>query len=108
MSGGLTIIRKWAEVEWNGESVEAEVAFTVSPFIAATYWQPAEGGDVEIQRVLIDDGRDDILDRLSGAALDALTRKMAEAITDDDFDHGPDPDDMRDQRIDDQLTGGAA
>ncbi|HMO76752.1 MAG TPA: hypothetical protein PKD99_12410 [Sphingopyxis sp.] len=102
----LSIIRKWAEVEWNGERVDAEVVFSVTPFIPATYWQPAEGGEVEIQRVLIDDGRDDIQSRLSGDVIEALAKSMGEAITDDDFNHGPDPDDERDRRIDDRLTMG--
>lgn len=32
--------------EQNG--VELTVVYRVSPFIPATYWQPAEGGEVEI------------------------------------------------------------
>jgi hypothetical protein len=108
VSPRFTTVRKWAEVEWNGEAVDAEVVFSVTPFVPASYWQPAEGGEVDIQRVLIDDGRDDIQSRLSGDALDALARKMAEDLSDDDFDHGPDPDDLRDQRRDDRLTGDAA
>ncbi|MGV1682957.1 hypothetical protein [Sphingopyxis sp. NJF-3] len=98
------IIRKWAEVEWNGEPVDAEVAFTVSPIIPATYLQPAEGGEVEIQRVLIDDGRDDILDRLDATTIDALAVEMFADLALSDFDYGPDPDDLRDQRIDARLT----
>lgn len=108
MSARLTIIRKWAEIEWNGEPVEAEVVFSVTPHVPATYWQPAEGGEVEIQRVLIDDGRDDILSRLSDAVIANLTVEMVEGLAVSDFERGPDPDDLRDQRRDEFLTGGAA
>ena len=101
----LSIIRKWAEVEWAGENIDAEVVFSVTPFVPATYWQPAEGGDIEIQRVLIDEGRDDILSQLGGKIVDELTAKMSGLLSEDDFDHGPDPDDERDRRIDARLTG---
>jgi len=30
------------------EEIEVRVTYSVSPFIDATYWQPAEGGEVEI------------------------------------------------------------
>ena len=36
------------EIERDDETVEVRVCYDVTPFVAATYWQPAEGGDVEI------------------------------------------------------------
>ena len=35
-------------IERGDDELEVRVFYTVSPFIAATYWQPAEGGEVEI------------------------------------------------------------
>ena len=31
-----------------------DVSYQVNPYYAATYWQPAEGGDCEIESVLLD------------------------------------------------------
>ena len=33
------------------QEVELVVTYSVTPFIDATYWQPAEGGEVEIQSI---------------------------------------------------------
>lgn len=33
------------------QEVELVVTYSVTPFIEATYWQPAEGGEVEIQSI---------------------------------------------------------
>lgn len=35
-------------IERGDDEIEVRVAYEVSPFISATYWQPAEGGEVEI------------------------------------------------------------
>ena len=35
-------------IERGDDELEVRVTYSVSPFIAATYWQPAEGGEVEI------------------------------------------------------------
>ena len=37
----------WFEVEVAGQLVEALFSFTVTPFVPATYWQPAEGGEID-------------------------------------------------------------
>ena len=37
-----------ADIELGGEEVEVRVTYDVTPFVAATYWQPAEGGEVEL------------------------------------------------------------
>lgn len=34
--------------------VELDVTYSCTPFIRATFWQPAEGGEVEIEEVLLD------------------------------------------------------
>ena len=36
------------DIERDDETVEVRVCYDVTPFIEATYWQPAEGGEVEI------------------------------------------------------------
>lgn len=33
------------------QEVELVVTYSVTPFVEATYWQPAEGGEVEIQSI---------------------------------------------------------
>ena len=35
-------------IERNDEEIDVSVTYSVTPFIRATYWQPAEGGEVEI------------------------------------------------------------
>lgn len=93
----------WFEVEHNGREVEVLVRFTVSPFVPATYWQPAEGGEIEIVSAETI-GKIDILAHLSDAAVEELREQIE--LHSELFDpcDGPDPDDERDQRIDDRLT----
>lgn len=40
-----------AELERIEDCLEIEVSYTITPDIAATRWQPAEGGDIEIDSV---------------------------------------------------------
>jgi len=35
-------------IQRGDDELEVRVTYSVSPFIAQTYWQPAEGGDCEI------------------------------------------------------------
>lgn len=35
-------------IEREGDEIEINVIYNVTPFVEATYWQPAEGGEVEI------------------------------------------------------------
>ena len=35
-------------IERGDDEIELRVTYSVTPFIAATYWQPAEGGEVEL------------------------------------------------------------
>ena len=35
-------------IERGDDEIEVRVVYSVTPFVAATYWQPAEGGEVEI------------------------------------------------------------
>jgi hypothetical protein len=35
-------------IERGDDEIELAVIYAVTPFVAATYWQPAEGGEVEV------------------------------------------------------------
>lgn len=35
-------------IERGDDELEVRVTYTCTPFVAATYWQPAEGGEVEV------------------------------------------------------------
>ena len=60
--------------------VELVVTYSVTPIVAATYWQPAEGGEVEIQSIK-HDGKPVTL---TGAEEEAILA-MAEARAADDL-----------------------
>lgn len=94
----------WFEIDDGGHQRDVFVTFTISPVVPATYWQPAEGGEIELLSA-DPEGCCDIIDSLSEATLDGI-RAQIERDLDRyvaDYD-GPDPDDERDRRIDDRLT----
>jgi len=35
-------------IERSDDEIDLRVVYSVTPYVAATYWQPAEGGEVEI------------------------------------------------------------
>ena len=35
-------------IERGDDEIDVRVVYSVAPFVAATYWQPAEGGEVEL------------------------------------------------------------
>lgn len=39
-------------IQRNDEDIELEIEYTATPYVPATYWQPAEGGEIEIVEVL--------------------------------------------------------
>lgn len=39
-------------VERGDDELEVQVTYNLTPFIPATYWQPAEGGEIEIVEAL--------------------------------------------------------
>lgn len=102
----LPIYADWFEIEYEGKDIEVLARFTFSPFVPATYWQPAEGGEIEIIGAETI-GKVDIIDQLSAEALEELAEQI-ELNSARYEDHGPDPDDARDRMIDDRLTGDAA
>ncbi len=91
----------------DGRDIDISVEFDATPFVSATYWQPAEGGEIEILAVY--DGATAIDPPLTDAEESQVLDHLYESLSDADFDDGgPDPDDWRDRRIDDALTGGDA
>src|SRR3546814_19645857 len=96
----------WFEVEHDGADIEVLARFTFSPFVPATYWQPAEGGEIEIVAAETIN-KVDILAQISDAAVEEPREKIE--LHSDMFAQrdGPDPADERDRRIDERLTMGA-
>ena len=104
---GVRTFTDWFEIDDGGHQRDVFVAFTISPVVPATYWQPAEGGEIELLSA-DPEGCCDIIDSLSEDTLDGIRaqieRDMDRYLLSDECD----PDDERDRRIDDGLTGGAA
>lgn len=67
------------EIERGDHEFEVRVTYSVTPFIAATYWQPAEGGEVEIISIK----RDGKPISLTDAEEDALLTMAEERVRDD-------------------------
>ena len=100
---GLRTHSDWFEIEHGDDHAEVFVTFSVTPFIAPTYWQPAEGGEIEIESV--DGSGFTMLADLSDANVTQITNHIANNLDRYVEDDGPDPDDERDRRIDARLTG---
>ena len=89
-----------AELDRGDDTVEVEVTYTCTPFIDQTYWQPAEGGEIEIQSITLDGKSIDVTD-----AEEAKLYRMAENAAGDDWgDHLRDVAEYKaDQRADDRM-----
>ena len=70
------------EIERGDETIEVRVCYDVTPFVAATYWQPAEGGEVE----LISVKRDGVEFPLTDAEEGVLLAVCQERAGDDQAD----------------------
>ena len=93
----------WMEIERGDELIDVCIEYTIQPVVAATYWQPAEGGDVEIQSVKHGN--------LALELTDAEERKAYDFIQmhhDYDAYDGPDCDYEYDRRRDEQDAGRTA
>lgn len=64
---------------WNDEDVE--VTYTASKFIAQTWMQPAEGGEIEILSVML--GKIDVTDQLTDEELDNISDVCSERLCED-------------------------
>ena len=68
------------------QEVELVVTYSVTPFVAATYWQPAEGGECEIQSIkhngqlinLSDEEEEALLEMVEARAADDLAAEAAD------------------------------
>ena len=70
----------WFEIDDGGHQRDVFVTFTISPVVPATYWQPAEGGEIELLSA-DPEGCCDIIDSLSEATLDGIV--LGGVIADD-------------------------
>lgn len=68
------------------DCTEVEVEYTITSVTPATYWKPAEGGEVEIVSVTGPDGPVKWTDEED-------EKWCARAAEDHEWDDGPDPDD---------------
>lgn len=93
---------RWTTIERDGREIEINVEFDATPFVPATYWQPAEGGEIEILAVF--DGATALDPPLTEAEESKVMDYLYESLDESDFDDEPDPDWLRDSRIDDALT----
>ena len=76
-----------AKHEIGNREIELEVAYTCTPVVGATYWQPAEGGECEIERITHDgkpfEVEDDFADALLEMAIARSQEDMAEDAADE-------------------------
>ena len=88
----------------DGKDIEVSVEFDATPHIAATWFDPAEGGEIEILAVF--DGAVAIDPPLTEAEESRLLDYLYESMDDSDFDVDDDRDwdAERDRQIDDRLT----
>lgn len=87
------------DIERGDDCIEVSVCYDVTPFIAATYWQPAEGGEVEIISV----NRAGIEFPLTDVEEDALLTVCQERAADDISEEAAAHADWRYQEYRDRL-----
>jgi hypothetical protein len=68
---------------------DVEIEYTITPYYPATWDDPAEGGEVEIQGAYTKDG-------LPYPWTDRQDAEWCDWISENHKDDGPDPDDQRD------------
>ena len=71
------------EIERDDDTFEVRVCYDVTPFIAATYWQPAEGGEVEIVSVKREGAEFQLTDAEEVALLTACQERAADDMSDE-------------------------
>lgn len=82
----------------HGSSFDVEVEFSVSPVVAATYMQPAEGGEVEIVRIRVLDPEKDTRGRAQyRAAPEWLISLIEECVDVVKIGEDAEPDDDREE-----------
>jgi len=87
------------DIERGDGCIEVRVCYDVTPFVEATYWQPAEGGEVEIISVKRDGVEFTLTDAEEAAILDACQTRA----TDDAAEEAAAQADWRYQEYRDRL-----
>ncbi len=72
-----------ADIELGGEEIEVRVTYDVTPFVAATYWQPAEGGEVELIAVKHDGKPITLPDDVEAALLERAEMRAQDDLQDE-------------------------
>jgi hypothetical protein len=75
------------EIERGDAVLDVNLEYVANPFVAATYWQPAEGGDVEIAAVTLDGAPFDLTEAEEDAAYAFCERHYVEHQGDDAADY---------------------
>lgn len=86
-------------IERDGDEIDVRVVYSVTPFMAATYWQPAEGGEVD----LISVRRDGKPFTTSDAEDEALVAQCEARAADDMADEAAAADDWKYQEYRDRM-----
>lgn len=68
------------EIERGETLLEITGEYKVNPFVDATYWQPAEGGDIELLTVKLNGADFDLTDTEESALIDALEIQSADDL----------------------------
>lgn len=89
-------------IDAGDEEIELAVIYDVTPLVAATYWQPAEGGEVEL--ISVKHGGADY--PLSGEQEAALIRECEERAGEDMAEERAAAEEWRAQSRRDALMGG--
>jgi hypothetical protein len=92
------------EVERGDAVLEVNLEYVANPFVAATQWQPAEGGDVEIAAVTLDGASFDLTEAEEAEAYDRCQEHYVEHQEDDAADYA---DYRYDQMRDDAWEAGS-
>ena len=88
------------EIERGDAVFEVNLEYIANPFVAATYWQPAEGGDVEITAITQGGAPFDLTDAEEDAAYTLCERHYVEHQGDDAADYAEYRyDQMRDEQM---------
>ena len=88
------------EIERGDTLLDIDVEYTATPFVAATYWQPAEGGDVELVAVTHNGAPFALTDAEEDAAYAFCERHYVEHQGDDATDYAEYRyDQMRDEQM---------
>jgi hypothetical protein len=88
------------EIERGDTLLDIDVEYTATPFVSATYWQPAEGGEVEIVAVTHGGAPFDLTDAEEDMVYTLCERHYVEHQGDDATDYAEYRyDQMRDEQM---------